>query len=101
MTTAAENERLGVLETEVAHIKTDVSEIKADVKSLIASQQAVAVDLAAKKAAEETLLRSRTQTGMWMRFFTERGMALVAIVLSIVTVISHVVGDLVGKVPTK
>lgn len=83
MTTAAENERLGVLESEVAHIKGDVAEIKSDVKSLIASQQSVAVELAAKQAAESAISKSHAQTGVWVRFVSERAIALVAMAISL------------------
>lgn len=83
MTTAAENERLGVLESEVAHIKGDVAEIKSDVKTIVASQQSVALELATRRAADEAISRSRTQTGVWVRFFSERAIALAAMIISI------------------
>lgn len=88
MTTAAENERLGVLESEVAHIKGDVAEIKTDVKSLIASQQSVAVELAAKRAADDAVNRTQATTGIWVRFISERALALVAIVISIIVALA-------------
>lgn len=83
MTTAAENERLGVLESEVGHIKGDVTEIKADVKTLVANQNQIAIDLAARQAVESAVQRSRSQTGVWVRFFSERALALLALGLSV------------------
>lgn len=85
MTTAAENERLGVLEIEVAHIKTDVGEIKSDVKSLIAAQNAVAVQLAAKNAAETAVSSSHATQGVWVRFVTERAIAIAALVAALIS----------------
>ena len=83
MTTAAENERLGVLEVEVGHIKSDVAEIKSDVKSLVASQNAVAIQLAAKDAAEAAASRTRGTTGVWFRFVAERAIALLSLAVSL------------------
>lgn len=83
MATAAENERLGVLESEVGHIKVDVTEIKADVKTLVANQNQIAIDLAARQAVESAVQRSRSQTGVWVRFFSERALALLALGLSV------------------
>ena len=87
MTTAAENERLGVLETKVGRIEGDVAEIKADVKTLVSNQTQIAIDLAAGKAAEAAVQRSRTQTGGWGRVFSERFLALLAVVVSVLSVI--------------
>lgn len=88
MTTAAENERLGVLETKVSRIESDVADIKADVKSLLSNQQQTAIDLAAKAAADAAVQKSRTQTGVWVRFFTERGIAILALAASLIAIIS-------------
>lgn len=79
MTTAAENERLAALETEVAHVKSDVTEIKTDVKTLISNQNQIAIALATKDAVEAATARSRNQTGVWVRFFSERIIALAAL----------------------
>jgi hypothetical protein len=86
MTTAAENERLGVLEIEVAHIKKDVSEIKSDVKSIVASQQQVAISLAASQAADAAVAASRSATGTWVRFFAERTISIIALVVAALSV---------------
>lgn len=83
MTTAAENERLGVLETEVAHIKTDVTEIKTDVKLLVSAQAQLAIDLAAKNAAEAAVAKSQSQIGGLLKFATERALSLAAMVVAI------------------
>lgn len=91
MATAAENERLGVLESEVAHIKSDVAEIKSDVKSLINAQQSVAIDLAARQAADAAIRANKASTNLWLKFFAERGMALAALVVSLFTVVAHLV----------
>lgn len=78
MTTAAENERLGVVETKVARIEADVAEIKGDVKTLIAAQTSVALRQAAEDAAAEAIQSSRRSTGVWVRFISERAIALFA-----------------------
>lgn len=83
MATAAENERLGVLETKVGRIEGDVSEIKADVKTLVSNQTQIAIDLAARHAAEAAVVKARSQTGVWVRFFSERAVALLALLVSL------------------
>lgn len=83
MTTAAENERLGVLETRVGRIESDVSEIKVDVKTIINSQTQIAIDLASKNAAETAAAKVRGQTGVWVRFVSERLIALIALAAAI------------------
>lgn len=84
MTTAAENERLGVLETKVGRIEADVADIKADVRALLSNQQQTAIDLAAKAAADAAVGQLRGQTGVWVRFFTERGIAILALAASVI-----------------
>lgn len=86
--TGPENERLGILETEVAHIKSDVSEIKSDVKSLVTTQSGLAIALAAKEAAERVIAQSRSQTGVWLRFFSERFLAIIALAVAAAAIIS-------------
>lgn len=83
MTTAAENERLGVLETKVGRIESDVAEIKGDVKTLVTNQTQIAINLAAKTAAEQAVKSSRTQTGVWVRFFSERIIAFAALAAAV------------------
>lgn len=89
VTTAAENERLGVLETKVSSIERDVSEIKTDVKALVASNQAVALQLATRDAAELAASQSRNQTGVWFRFASERAIALLALAASILAILNR------------
>lgn len=88
MTTAAENERLGVLETKVGRIEADVADIKADVKALLSNQQNVAIDLAARAAADAAVAKGRTQTGVWVRFFTERGLSILALAVSFYAIVN-------------
>lgn len=85
--TGLENERLGVVEVEVGHIKSVVAEIKADVKTLVSAQQQIALDLATRNAAEVALAKSRVSTGVWLRFFTERGLALLALGASVYAIL--------------
>lgn len=83
--TGAENERLAVLESEVAHIRADVSEIKGDIKRIAANQNSAALALAAKSASDVAIAAARSSTGQWVRFFTERFVAIVAIVISVLS----------------
>ena len=83
MTTAAENERLATLEGKVGRIESDVTEIKADVKTLVTNQTQIAINLAAKAAADQAIQSSRTQTGVWVRFFSERLIALAALAAAV------------------
>ena len=87
MTTAAENERLGVVETKVARIEADVAEIKADVKTLVTEQSRLALRQAAEDAASAAVKSSRAQTGVWLRFFSERAIALLAAAVAIYAVL--------------
>ncbi len=90
MTTAAENERLGVLETRVGRIEADVSEVKQDVKTLLSNQTQIAINLASKAAAEEAVRVSRRQTGVWVRFFSERAIAILALIAAAASVITAI-----------
>lgn len=81
--TREENERLGVLETEVSHIKADVTDIKSDVKTLLTNQNNAALALAVKYAAEAANSRGREKTGMWVRFLSERAIAILALGASV------------------
>lgn len=87
MTTAAENERLGVLETKVIGIESDVAEIKADVKTLVTEQTRIAIRQAAEDAASSAVTAHRTQTGVWVRFLSERFIAIVAVIVAVVSIL--------------
>jgi hypothetical protein len=67
MTTKSEEERLGIVETQIATLQTDVTEIKADVKSLVAAQAAFTLALARREAAELAVGNARASTGTWVR----------------------------------
>jgi hypothetical protein len=82
MTTAGENERLATLEVKVGSIERDVAEIKADVKSLINNQTAIAIDLAAERAAEAAVRQSRGQVAGVLKFLSERAIAIIALAVS-------------------
>lgn len=67
MVSAAEGERLAVLETQMASVVADVSEIKTDVKQLMRVQTEQQLVLAAETAADKASRRSRADLGIWVR----------------------------------
>lgn len=87
--TGPENARLGKLEVEVSYVKADVAEIKSDVKALIATQEKLAIALAVKDAVETATQKSRSQTGVWVRFFSERAIAVGAALIALAALISR------------
>ena len=68
MTTKSEEERLAVVETEVAALRSDVAEVKNDVKGLVTSVQTLTTALAVKNAVEAQQAKSRSDTGIWVRW---------------------------------
>lgn len=68
MTTKSEEERLAVVETEVAALRSDVAEVKNDVKGLVSSVQTLTTSLAVKDAVEAQHAKSRRDTGVWVRW---------------------------------
>ena len=67
MVTAAEGERLAILETKVEAIQTDLTEVKSDVKALIASQNTAMLLQASERAADMAHKKSRGDLGIWIR----------------------------------
>lgn len=67
MVTAAEGERLAVLETQVKAIQTDLTEVKADVKALVAAQTAALIVHTSERAADVAHIRHRASLGVWVR----------------------------------
>lgn len=78
---------MSVLETKVDGIEADVAEIKSDVKDLMKSQAAVAEALNTRQAVQDALAASRRSTGMWLRFFSERIVAIVALVAAVYSIL--------------
>ena len=78
---------MSVLETKVDGIEADVSEIKADVKDLMKSQAEVAAALSTRQAIEDALSSSRHSTGVWLRFFSERIVAIVALGAAVYSIV--------------
>lgn len=68
MTTKSEEERLAVVETEVAALRSDMAEVKTDVKTLVTSVQSLTTALAVKDAVEAQHAKSRSDTGIWVRW---------------------------------
>ena len=85
--TGVENERLATLETKVSRIEADVNEIKSDVKSLVTSHATMAATASALAAAEAAEKLSRRNNGQWLRFFAERAIAILALVVAAYAVI--------------
>jgi hypothetical protein len=67
MVTAAEGERLAILETKVEAIQVDVTEVKNDVKALVAANSAFLLDQATQRAATAAHNKSRGDLGVWVR----------------------------------
>jgi hypothetical protein len=82
--TKEENERLGIVETQVAGIMSDVTEIKADVKTLIATQNQLAMNLATKEAAENAVAVSKGVDSAFRRWLIPLIVTVVNIVLAVV-----------------
>jgi hypothetical protein len=68
MTTKSEEERLAVVETEVAALRSDMTEVKGDVKVLITSVQTLTTSLAVRDAVEAQHAKDRSNTGVWVRW---------------------------------
>lgn len=68
MTTKSEEERLAVVETEVAALRSDVAEVKNDVKGLVSSVATLSTTLAVRDAVEAQHAKSRSSTGVWVRW---------------------------------
>jgi phage shock protein A len=86
--TAAEGERLAVLETKVDALQKDMSEIKTNVKTLVDGQIAALVALSSEKAAERTREQSRASTGVWVRTILPLLVAAVAALIGVINFIS-------------
>lgn len=80
--THVENERLGIVETQVKGIAEDLAEVKRDLKVLLEAHHRSEVEAAMRAGAETAIARSRSSTGVWLRFFSERFIAIIAILLS-------------------
>jgi hypothetical protein len=65
--TAAEGERLAILETQMQSVISDVSEIKSDVKTLVSGQMNALIALTADQAASRAHAQSRGELGVWVR----------------------------------
>lgn len=78
--TSVENERLGILETEVKQIKFDVSEIKTNVRVLLDAYNLALALRSAEKARSSTF-------GTWFRFAMERSVAFVALFVALLSVL--------------
>lgn len=87
--TRTEEERLAVVENQITTLQQDITEIKADVKGLVLTQQQLAIALAVKNAAELQLQASRSQNGVWVRWFLP---LLVTVGSAVVTVSNFVKG---------
>ena len=83
MMTAADNERLAVLESQYAQLQVDVTEIKSDVKALVVQQQSVATALAVKSARDERADQARGSMGTWVRSFVPWMIAGTALILTL------------------
>lgn len=71
--TRSEDERLAVVETEVAHLRLDTTEIKSDVKEIAAALRAIQVQAAVSEVLDvkhrhnQAILRDRLRTlGPWV-----------------------------------
>lgn len=73
-------ERMAMFETELKAVRDDVTEVKTDVKNIGLKLDQVAINLAVKEAVESAAIKSRTSTGLWVRFFTERAISILALV---------------------
>lgn len=81
--------RLSVLESKVDRIERDVSEIKTGIQSLISTQGSVAIALAAREAREEAAEKHRASTAAWVRFISERYMALIAAIVALAALVTN------------
>lgn len=79
MTAPTMPERMAMFEVEMSGLRTDLNEVKTDVKEIGAKLDNVALNLAVKNAIEEQTKTSRSSTGMWLRFFSERILAILAL----------------------
>lgn len=87
MTTRTLPERMGVLETEVEALRGDVTEVKRDVKDIGAKLDQVALTLAVKEAVADATKAGRASTGVWVRFLTERGLAILALIAAVFSIV--------------
>lgn len=82
MTTMVENERLAVLENQYKTLQSDVTEIKTDVKALVSAQFLLTQAMAVRDAAAFQDMKSRANTGTWVRSMLPWIVATLALVLS-------------------
>jgi hypothetical protein len=90
--TREENERLGVVETQVAGIMVDVAEIKSDVKQLIATQNQLAMNLATKEAAEAAVANRRGEDSAFRRWLLPIAVTIVSIIIGVASLVGRLTG---------